>query len=596
MSRGTQSTTDAGSAPAQATRFISRPAHTPGPKPWLPYAAAVVATALAAALRGWLTTLVGPSLSPFLTYYPVVMLVALLGGAGPGLLATALTALAVAYLSLPPTGSVAVHSPADQLALVLFCAINLAVTLICAAFRAARHHTLAQICRARASEVRYRRLFEAARDGVLLLDTGSHKITDANPFFLQLLGYSREELLGKELWQIGLLKDAPASRAAFDQLATTGHIRYEDLPLQAKTGEPREVELVSIVYDENGRSVIQCNVRDITDRKRAEAERTALREQLAADLAAMNYLHDLSTRFLSNEDPKLLLESTLDVAIAIARASKGNIQLLDSASNQLAISVHRGFNEQFIQYFSHIHPGQAACGTILQTHQRIIVEDITLSPIFAADPRALQLKLAAGVRAVTCTPLLSRANQLLGVLSVHFPAPHRPTDRDLRLLDLLARQAADFTERTQTEAALRQSETRLRLATETAELGTYERDLLTNRLTFNATCRAIMGFTGDQPPPDVARRSIHPDDEERVLAAVARAYAPDLREICAAEFRILRPDGTFRWVAGRGRVLFDDSAMPPRPARFIGVLNATIPSRRAQSWFGMLGSPRTWLV
>ena len=88
----------------------------------------------------------------------------------------------------------------------------------------------------RTSEIRYRRLFEAARDGILILDPGTRKITDANPFMSELLGYPREELLGKELWEIGLLKDEAASRAAFRELQKKHFIRYEDLPLQDQSG------------------------------------------------------------------------------------------------------------------------------------------------------------------------------------------------------------------------------------------------------------------------------------------------------------------------------------------------------------------------
>ena len=135
----------------------------------------------------------------------------------------------------------------------------------------------------RTSEIRYRRLFEAARDGVLLVDPHTHKIIEANPFMTQLLSCSREDLLGHELRQIGLLKDAVAQQAAWEQLQATGYVRYEDLPLQAKSGERREVEFVSNVYEEDGHAVIQCNIRDITQRKLLERERAALlvREQAA---------------------------------------------------------------------------------------------------------------------------------------------------------------------------------------------------------------------------------------------------------------------------------------------------------------------------
>jgi PAS domain S-box-containing protein len=122
----------------------------------------------------------------------------------------------------------------------------------------------------RASEIRYRRLFEAARDGILILDPGTRKITDANPFMSELLGYPHAELLGKELWEIGLLKDEAASRAAFRHLQRNTFIRYENLPLQNKAGQRHEVEFVSNVYDEDGQNVIQCNIRDITERKRME--------------------------------------------------------------------------------------------------------------------------------------------------------------------------------------------------------------------------------------------------------------------------------------------------------------------------------------
>src|ERR1044071_5236531 len=96
--------------------------------------------------------------------------------------------------------------------------------------------------RLRTSELRYRRLFEAARDGILILDAVTLKITDANPFMTELLGYSHAEFLGKELWEIGLFSDKEVSQAAFRELQETGYLRYEDLPLQATNGRLRDVE------------------------------------------------------------------------------------------------------------------------------------------------------------------------------------------------------------------------------------------------------------------------------------------------------------------------------------------------------------------
>jgi two-component system, cell cycle sensor histidine kinase and response regulator CckA len=123
----------------------------------------------------------------------------------------------------------------------------------------------------RVSEARYRRLFETAQDGILLLDGETGAITDANPFLLSLLGYPLEELLGKKLWEIGPFKDIEDSKKAFSVLQHDDYIRYEDLPLQSKSGHKVDVEFVSNAYPVDGLRVIQCNVRDITMRKRAEA-------------------------------------------------------------------------------------------------------------------------------------------------------------------------------------------------------------------------------------------------------------------------------------------------------------------------------------
>ena len=139
----------------------------------------------------------------------------------------------------------------------------------------------------RASEIRYRRLFEAARDGVLILDFDTRKITDANPFMSEMLGYTHEQLLGKGLWEIGLLKDEASSRAAFRHLQRNTIIRYDNLPLQNIAGERHDVEFVSNVYDEDGRQVIQCNIRDITERKRMDDALRDAKDQLTAQAAEL---------------------------------------------------------------------------------------------------------------------------------------------------------------------------------------------------------------------------------------------------------------------------------------------------------------------
>jgi len=166
--------------------------------------------------------------------------------------------------------------------------------------------------RLRISEIRYRRLFEAARDGVLLLDPGTGKIIDANPFMTELLGYPRDRLIGKELYEIGLIKDEIASRNMVKKLKKGREVRYEDLPLERQDGRHQEVEVVANLYQENGRAVIQCNVRDITERKRTEgALAEASRQRLV--------LSEISARIVGQTD----LQGVLDAVVSAVRELTG---------------------------------------------------------------------------------------------------------------------------------------------------------------------------------------------------------------------------------------------------------------------------------
>ncbi len=120
------------------------------------------------------------------------------------------------------------------------------------------------------SEKRYRRLFESAKDGILILDADSGKVVDVNPFLLQLLDHTFEEVVGQHIWDLGAFKDVAASIDAFRTLQDSEYVRYDDLPLIARSGKSVAVEFVSNVYEVDHSKVIQCNIRDITGRKRAD--------------------------------------------------------------------------------------------------------------------------------------------------------------------------------------------------------------------------------------------------------------------------------------------------------------------------------------
>ncbi|MDZ7721675.1 MAG: PAS domain S-box protein [candidate division KSB1 bacterium] len=122
----------------------------------------------------------------------------------------------------------------------------------------------------RISESHYRRLFESAKDGILILDAETGMITDANPYLLELLGYSREDLVQKKVWEIGFLADVVANEANFSELQQKEFIRYDDLALEGRDGKRHEVEFISTTYLERGQKVMQCNIREISERKKAE--------------------------------------------------------------------------------------------------------------------------------------------------------------------------------------------------------------------------------------------------------------------------------------------------------------------------------------
>jgi len=148
----------------------------------------------------------------------------------------------------------------------------------------------------RASEVRYRRLFEAAKDGILILEAETGMVVEVNPFLIELLGFSREQFLGKKVWELGCFKDIVGNQANFAELQEKGYIRYEDKPLETADGRRIEVEFVSNVYGVNLDKVIQCNIRDITERKRAEDQLRQLSravEQSPASIVITNPAGDI---------------------------------------------------------------------------------------------------------------------------------------------------------------------------------------------------------------------------------------------------------------------------------------------------------------
>jgi diguanylate cyclase (GGDEF)-like protein/PAS domain S-box-containing protein len=176
------------------------------------------------------------------------------------------------------------------------------------------------------SEARYRRLFETAKDGILILDGDTGRITDANPYLQDMLGYSKAELIGKALWEIGPVKNIPASQEAMRQLQHNEYIRYEDLPLETKAGDHKQVEFVSNVYPVNGWRVIQCNIRDITARKHAEVRAQVANEELLTLVEELQW-RDREMQLLNHMNDLLQSCMTQDEAYQVITLTAGELFL-----------------------------------------------------------------------------------------------------------------------------------------------------------------------------------------------------------------------------------------------------------------------------
>ena len=214
----------------------------------------------------------------------------------------------------------------------------------------------------RNSEVRYRRLFETAKDGILLLDANTGRITDANPFLQDMLGYTHHELLGKALWEIGPVKDIPASQDALRRLQKLEYVRYENLPLETKTGEHIQVEFVSNVYLVNGTRVIQCNVRDITARKLAEDGVRTVNEKLMASVAELQRRDEEMKSLIRLND--LLQSCTAQaeayqviahVAVELFAGQSGCLAILSDPEHNLETVARWGDATAFMSSFSIEH-------------------------------------------------------------------------------------------------------------------------------------------------------------------------------------------------------------------------------------------------
>ncbi|HYE74289.1 MAG TPA: MEDS domain-containing protein, partial [Blastocatellia bacterium] len=182
---------------------------------------------------------------------------------------------------------------------------------------------------------------------------------------------------------------------------------------------------------------------EIAERKLAEESLHKVKNELEVQVEDLCRLHELSIKLTRTLELEVVLQEVLSAALSVQNTDLGLLSLYDAPRGGLNLKVQRGFDEAFLNAVEWVPKGAGACGTCLEQQQRIIVEDVELDPIFVDYREAGK---AAGFRAVHSTPLMSRDGNIIGVLSAHFRQPHRPTERECRLMDLYARMAADIIE------------------------------------------------------------------------------------------------------------------------------------------------------
>ncbi len=357
----------------------------------------------------------------------------------------------------------------------------------------------------RASELSSRRLFEAAQDGILILDVDTGRINDVNPFLFKLLGFSRDEMVGRTVGELSPFKDIVSNQAMLERLQDDGYVRYHDLPLETRDGRKIAVEFVSNVYQAGDKKVIQCNVRDITERKLAEDKMRQLFQ--AVDQSPVSVVFTDTSGNIEYVNRKFTALTGYSSAEVVGK----NPRILKSGECPPAT---------YRELWARITSGGTWSG---EFHNRkkngeLFWEWVVISPVLDATGKP-----------------------------THFLAIKE-----------------DITERKRTEEALRQSEEQLRAMFDLASVGIAQADPRTGRwLRVNRKMCEITGYSAGEllqlHVPDIT----HPEDRQsdwEAFERVMRGESPDYR----MEKRYIRKDGTPVWVNVNVAVIRDAAGQPTR--------------------------------
>jgi two-component system cell cycle sensor histidine kinase/response regulator CckA len=239
------------------------------------------------------------------------------------------------------------------------------------------------------SEIRYRRLFESAQEGIILIDAENKKIMDINPFMLNLINYKREEILDKELWEVGIFQDQNSFNQVFEKFNTEGHVYCEGMVLQTKGSEHINIEMNCNNYLVQNKWVIQCNIRDISERKKAEEEREKMRAQLfqAQKMEAIGTLAGGVAHDFNN----LMTAIQVSTDVAMMKASDGELanhelQEIREAALRASSLIRQLllFSRKHLMEFTAININISVENLLRMLH-RLIGEDIVIQTALPKD-------------------------------------------------------------------------------------------------------------------------------------------------------------------------------------------------------------------
>ena len=283
--------------------------------------------------------------------------------------------------------------------------------------------------------------------------------------------------------------------------------------------------------------------------EQALAELARTKDELAAQVASLTRLHELSLRLGGISDLHPAMQAILDAAVEMQGAEFGLVWLQESRSGDLLVHASRGYEGEKAFLFERVTPGPAggAAGNAFAQRCRWVVEDTEDDPAFAGFRDIARI---AGFRAVHSTPIFTRAGALLGVISVHYTHPTRPTQRDMQVADVCARHAADAIEAFRGQEALRESERIYRAIGESIDFGVWTADAEGRNTYTSDSFLRLTGLTQDRCAGDGWRSVVHPEDAQQLDARWRECLRTG--EQLDQEFRVLGADGTYRTVLGRG--------------------------------------------